>query len=80
MQGRKIPLQLLSLLIVMMQSVEMFVAVEKILLHRYGLADADDFRVAQRNLDGAHLLEINCLRDEYDGWRVEAQPSARQRR
>jgi dihydrodipicolinate synthase/N-acetylneuraminate lyase len=67
-EGRKFHQQLLPLLTLMMQSVEMLVAVEKVFLHRRGLLAFDYCRAPRWNLDAGHRREIDRLCVEYEAW------------
>lgn len=75
--GRKFHQRFLPLLTFMMQSVEMLVAVEKILLHRRGLIAADYCRAPGWNLDAFHLREIDRLCCEYSDWLFDDESSTR---
>ncbi len=73
-QGRRFHQQLLPLLTFMMQSVEMLVAVEKVLLHRRGLLASDYCRAPRWNFDDRYRQELDRLCGEYAEWLFERQP------
>lgn len=60
-QGRKLHEQLLPMLSFMMQSVEMLIAVEKLVLQRRGLLASSYCRSPKWTLDALHIAELDRL-------------------
>lgn len=66
-RGRRLHERLLPLLNFMMQSVEMLVSVEKILLHRRGLLTSPYCRQPRCSLDSFHMAELEYLCSSFGG-------------
>jgi 4-hydroxy-tetrahydrodipicolinate synthase len=64
-QGRKLHERLLPMLNFMMQSVEILIAVEKLLLHRRGLLSSAYCRSPKWSLDAFQIAEIDRLCHEF---------------